>query len=107
LRYHGHACILLGFQRLSEATSPVQSIEKSDDNIAAYSFLDTLQTSTTAQELFESQTFVVVDDLVMGQNHQKRVELDTAIRIGRDQHFLIEDVHSLSAPLYFMDRNFG
>ena len=51
------------------------------------------------------QALVVVDDLVMCKNHQKRRELDTFVRITRDKHFFIKCVHACSSATNLRNRH--
>jgi hypothetical protein len=97
-RHGGHAGRPLALDRTAEAARPVERIEEANDDIAIDSFLHTLQTGTTAQELLELQAPIVVDDLVVRKNHEERTELDSTIRVSRHEHLLIKGVHPGPSP---------
>jgi hypothetical protein len=51
------------------------------------------------------QALVVIDDLVVRENHQKRSELDASIGIARHKHFFTEDVHACSSAANLCNRH--
>jgi hypothetical protein len=54
--WHGcHAALLLLLHRATEAASPVQGVEETNNDIASDSFFHTLQASSASQELFKSK----------------------------------------------------
>jgi hypothetical protein len=54
-----HAALLLLLHRTTEAASPVQSVEETNNDIASDSFFHTLQASPASQELFKSKDLSV------------------------------------------------
>lgn len=45
--------------------------------------------------VFIPQALIVVDDLVVSQDHQERCELNASVWVARDKHFFVEGIHAL------------
>lgn len=101
LRDRHHASRLAGIKTRAELAGPKQGVEKAAHHSAADLFFHTLQPSSTSEEFLKSKAFAVRDDVVVGEYHKARGEIDASIQIGRDHDFLEEKLHLFSTPADF------
>lgn len=81
--WHGHhdACAL-ALHVMSESSRPIDSVEESYDDVATNCLVDTLQPRSSSQELMQTQALVLVDDLIVGQDHQQGRKLDSSVVVA-------------------------
>jgi hypothetical protein len=104
---HGHAACMFAFHVVFELARPVYSVEESNDNVTSDGFVNALKSSSTTEEFVQSQASVIIDDLVMRENHKQSGERNASVVIARYQHLFVELVHTITPSLNFLDRKFG
>jgi hypothetical protein len=75
------ACVLV-LHVTPEKSVPVNRVEKSRDNTTPHCFLDALQSRSSSQKFVQPQALVIIDDLVVSQNHQKGRERNAPIMMA-------------------------
>jgi len=73
-------------------------------NLSSDLVIDNAQPCSPAEELFEAERFVVIDDFVVGESHEEVCEADAAVgAFGGEENFLVEDFESAAALSYFVN----
>lgn len=90
-----------------ELARPVDGVKEPNDDISSHRFFDTLEASSTTEELVQAQASVVVYDLVMRKDHKQRSERDSSVMVAGNQDLLIELVHPVASSLDLLNRKLG
>jgi hypothetical protein len=97
------AASALLFLAVLELAAPVDCVEESDDDLASYLLVNSLQTSAAAEKFGEAERFAVVDDFVVREDHEERVEADPSVAFRGHKDFFVKLVESGAPASYFVD----
>ena len=91
------------FLHAAEGARVVEGVEEVDDDAPPNLLFYSLETVSATEELFKSETLAVVDDVVVGQDHEAGCKSNPTIWISADQHFLREKLEASSSSTDFLD----